>query len=128
MNPLANRAILAQAISTRKPTRTQLARRTTLAIETGHKPPRLRATPKVSRPAASTDADPRRARAIDLVNELDWVLGTDSADSIARRLGYTSVAGLRHRLIVLGRRYPDLHPRTEQLRQKLSDPRGALAA
>ena len=46
---------------------------------------------------------PLSTKANDMINEVEWLLGTDSAESIARRLGYRSAASLDRRLLVLNR-------------------------
>lgn len=43
-----------------------------------------------------------------MVEELDWIVGTDWPDNIARRLGYTSTGSLERRLYTIARTYPDL--------------------
>ena len=47
-----------------------------------------------------------RNLAPDLIEDVEWIIGTDSPDSIARRLGYKRVRTLRDMLHRHGR--PDL--------------------
>ena len=50
-----------------------------------------------------------RNPAPDLIEDVEWIIGTDSPDSIARRLGYKRVKVLRELLHRNGR--PDLATR-----------------
>lgn len=56
------------------------------------------------------DTQPLRTwwRAADLVEELEWLIGTDWPDNIARRLGYKSSTVLERRLYVIARTHTDL--------------------
>ena len=69
------------------------------------------------RRGTTDDWDPRQhpaptvdpARYADLIEDVEWIIGSDTPENTARRLGYRSVEALQFRLRSLGR--PDLSRR-----------------
>ena len=105
---------LEAAISRRRRTVTteQLHRQHVLASAIGctvpaTRKPRQRAATK-TRPSRK---DAARTRAEILIDEVQWLVGTDSTDAIARRLGYSDAATLKAKLRRIAARHPDLAAR-----------------